>query len=241
MLRGFFDDSREAGSVYILAGFVASVEQWIGFSDRWEQALTMASPRWNAFKMKRVNINDPAQLERAEYHYRIVEEFLPAAFCVAIPIPALTKVMEEYRIEPKFRNPYYLVWLATISLFRNNYLYSGWTQPIDLIFDNQSESKMVLQAWDVLVEQNDDIKPFQNAPMFRSDEEMLPLQAADLLAWWARKNWVEHGTFDNQKWLFPWEERTPGPDYFFAEMDEDGIRKHLLNTMIAPDSSGLAK
>lgn len=165
LLRVFFDDSREDGSVLILAGFAANAEQWRHFSGRWKQALTMNNPRWSSFKMSRVDISDPAQLERAECHYRIIEEFIPGAFCVAVSIPVLAKVMNEFRIEPKFRNPYYLAWLITVSLFRNFHLYGGWKQPIDLFFDQQGEAKMVLQAWDVIAEQNADMKPFQIAPM----------------------------------------------------------------------------
>ena len=82
-----------------------------------------------------------------------------------------------------------------------------------------------------MAEQLGETAPFKNAPMLRDDKEVVALQAADLLAWWARKNWIEHGTFDNQKWQFPWEESTPGPDYLFVEVDEERIRKHLLNTI----------
>lgn len=235
MLQAFFDDSREDGCVLILAGFAATSQQWMQFCNRWEQALTMSNPRWRTFKMSRVELGDPSQLERSEYHYRIIEEFIPGAFCIAIPLPALAKVTEEFRIEPKFRNPYYLAWLVTISLFRNFHLRNGWTQPINIFFDQQGEAKMVLEAWNIMAKQNADMKAFQTAPIFSDDEKTLPLQAADLLAWWARKNWVEHGTFNNQKWLFPWEERSPGPDYFFAEVDENGIRKHFLKTMILPN------
>lgn len=238
MLRAFFDDSRQDGHVLILAGFVANVGQWLGFSDRWQQALTMTQPHWPAFKMSQVNLSDPVQLERAEYHYRIIEEFIPSAVCVAIPLQPLEKVMEEFRIELKFRNPYYMAWLTTLSIFRNFHVAHGWSQQIDVFFDRQNnEEKLVAEAWHIMVEDLGETAPFKNAPMFRDDEDMLPLQAADLLAWWARKNWIEHGTFDNQKWLFPWEERTPGPDYLFAEIDEEGIRKHFLRTMILPDSS----
>lgn len=236
MLRAFFDDSKENGGVLILAGYVASVQQWMSLSDRWEQALTMRSPKWSAFKMRNVDLSNPIHVERAEYHYRIIEEFAQMGMCIAVPIPALSKVIDEFHIEPKYKNPYYLAWLITVSQFRNYHLYNGWTQPLDIYFDAQAESKMVLRAWEVMEEQNADMKPFKNVPMFRSDEEMLPLQAADLLAWWARKNWMEHGTFGNDKWLFPWEERSPGPDYLYVEIDEDGIRKHFIKTMILPDS-----
>jgi len=238
MLIGYIDDSKADDKVLILAGYIANDQQWTGFSYRWAEALTMKPP-CPLFKMRQIDLSVPSQMKRAQYHYRIIEEFIPFGFCVAIPIPPLAKVTEELRIAPKFRNPYYLAWLVTISFFRNSYLYSGWTQPIDLVFDVQAESKLVLEAWKIMTEQNENMEPFKNPPIFRSDNDSMPLQAADLLAWWARKNWVEHGTFNNQKWLFPWEERDPGPDYLFQEINEDGIRKHFLKTIIPLKSLGV--
>ncbi len=234
MLRAFFDDSRERGVVLILAGFIATVEQWHGFSERWEQSLTMMSPRWKAFKMSRVDLEDTAQLERVEYHYRIIEEFTEGAFCVAMPMQPLINVFDEYVVEAKFRNPYYLAWHLVMSTFANFHRYNGWNKTLDVYFDKQTESKMVLQAWEIISEK-EGLGPFNNPPMFRDDEDMLPLQAADLLAWWARKAWLQHGAFHNDLWLFPWEKKHPGPDYLFAQINEDGIRQHFLNTMILPE------
>ena len=235
VLQAYFDDSKQDGQVIILAGYIASVEQWMAFSDRWKQALTMGSPRWNAFKMSRVNLNDPAQLERTEYHCRIVEEFAQGAFCNAIPVAPLKKVIQEFGIDPKYSNPYYLAWLLTVSNFRNFRDYGSWTETVDVYFDKQSEERFVQRAWEIMSDRyNGDVGPFRNAPMFRSDEEFLPLQAADLLAWWARKNWIEHGSFSNQKSLFPWPSYGDLMPTMFVEMDEDGIRTHFSKTMVLP-------
>jgi len=227
VLQAYIDDSGEAGKVLILAGYLATVEQWLRFSERWQQALDM-SPPWLVFKMRAIDMKIPEQRERAEYHYRIIEEFLPGGFCVAIPIKPLKLVCEELNIGLRWRRPYYMAWIAVISVFRKFYTKGGWKQSLDLIFDEQIESKIVLEAYDILtMKQNGDMAPFKNRPIFRNDEEFLPLQAADLLAWWARKRWLEKETFVDMNWLFPWEGRTPAPDYIFSEMTEDQIREHM--------------
>ncbi len=147
MLSAYFDDSREDGSVFVLAGYLGNFQQWKKFSRRWEQALTMRRPQWDEFKMKRVDLNDPDQFLRAQYHYRIIEEFLPDGFCLAIPTGAFQKVMEELNVEEKFRNPYLLAWLTLISFFRNLKVHYGWKNSFDIYFDNQTEEKTVMQMW----------------------------------------------------------------------------------------------
>lgn len=231
MLSGYFDDSREDGSVFILAGYLANDQKWMDFTTRWDQALTMNRPKWDEFKMKEVNLNNPDEVLRAKYHYRVIEEFLPDGFCLAIPTKPYRKVMDELNVEEKFRNPYFLAWLTLISFFRNLKVYYGWKNSLDIYFDNQTEEKTVMQMWYELSEKYPGESPFKNAPMFRDSKEFPALQAADLLAWWARKNWVEYGTFRNNKWLFPWPSRESGPHYTFLEMDEDGIRKHISNSL----------
>ena len=66
------------------------------------------------------------------------------------------------------------------------------TWKIDFIFDNRSEKKEIISAWDETVEKTDDvIKGLIGAtPRFENDREFLPLQAADLWAWWVRE-WYE--------------------------------------------------
>jgi hypothetical protein len=242
VLQAYFDDSKQDGNVLILAGHIATVEQWMAFADRWKQALTMSKPKWNVFKMSSVCLKDPVQLERAEYHCRIIEEFVQGAFCIAIPIKPLAKVIAEYRIHPQYSNPYYLAWLLVVSNFRNFRDYGGWTETIDVYFDKQSEERFVQRAWETLADRyGGDIGPFRNAPMFRSDEEFLPLQAADFLAWWARKNWIEHGTFNNEASLFPWEPCERMTPTMYVQMDEQGIRKHLQNTMVHPSDPRYGK
>lgn len=62
-------------------------------------------------------------------------------------------------------------------------------QKIDFYFDNQTEKKVVLEAWEsYLNNRADDIRDLYGAtPRFEDDQEFLPLQAADFWAWWVRK------------------------------------------------------
>jgi hypothetical protein len=65
---------------------------------------------------------------------------------------------------------------------------------IDFIFDQQSQKNIILRAWDEYVEtkQPGVRELYGGAPRFEDDKKFLPLQAADLWAWWIRK-WYNDG------------------------------------------------
>jgi hypothetical protein len=65
------------------------------------------------------------------------------------------------------------------------------TQPIDFIFDSQPDQMLrVLAAWELFVANSPEtLRPFlRTRPIFRDDKTVLPLQAADLHAWWMRRS-----------------------------------------------------
>src|ERR1700746_1350220 len=76
----------------------------------------------------------------------------------------------------------------------------GMHEPIDFIFDNKSEKEKVLTGWDWFISSlNPDMRKLVcPCPIFRKDEDFMPLQAADLWAWWVRK-WFLDGNDNGVK------------------------------------------
>ena len=230
MMQAYVDDSWEGGTALIVAGYIASVPQWLRFTQLWGAALD-TEPKMNVFKMNK--LRQTACRDRVESFSRIIEQTISGGFCVGIPIVPLQKVCKDLELPPIYKRPYYLAWILTLSVFRKFHTDTGWEHDLEVIFDRQREEKFVTEAWDKLREkQNGDTAPIKCAPVFRSDEEMLPLQAADLLAWWGRKAWLQNGTFRGTQWLFPWEDRSGGLPYIYTEMNEAGIRKHFKENII---------
>ncbi len=228
-MQAYVDDSTGSGAVMVLAGYVATVPQWLDLTQRWERALAMEPPL-RVFKMNK--LKQEHNRERVEYFYRIIEETVAAGFYIAIPIEAHAKVCAEFRVAARYRSPYYMAWILLISVFRKLHTHTAGHPPLDLIFDNQKEEQFVTKAWHILkARQKGDVAPFRSTPVFKDDEDVLPLQAADLLAWWARKSWIKHKGFDGE-WLFPWEKRS-NLVYAYSEMDEDKIRKHFTAATIS--------
>jgi hypothetical protein len=233
MLQAYIDDSTQSGSVMVLAGYMATADQWRAFSERWRQALEM-KPRISVFKMRDIQMKDKVDSERAELHYRIIEEHIGSGFCVAIPLNAFATVSEELHLEKKFRKPFYMAWILLISALRMLHTNYGWQQAVSLTFDEQLGQDTVLEAWDILrTKYNGDTFPIIETPIFRSDDDCPPLQAADLLAWWARKKWTAHNKFGHDSWPFPWVPSPAGPGYAYFEVNEDGIRKHITANISA--------
>jgi phytoene/squalene synthetase len=77
-------------------------------------------------------------------------------------------------------------------LQRQNFRSIDPDQKVDFIFDNLTDKKPILEAWDEYIGRaQDHVKDrFGATPRFENDQEFLPLQAADLWAWWVRE-WYE--------------------------------------------------
>ena len=232
-LQAFIDDSKEEGKVTVLAGYMSDAQKWIDFSRDWNRLLTIR-PEWSRFKMSEVMTGGGTEsLERAMFHYRAIEDHVELGFCVAVPHASLSKVVREFNMAEKWENPYYMAYIVLISVIRHYTLARRPGEAVKITFDTQlGEYRTVLDAWDLMVERNGgDIRPFSSHPSFEKDEDYLPLQAADLLAWHVRKKFKETGSITRDGKIFPWPTRVKGPHYVYAEVDEAGMRRHIRNSL----------
>lgn len=223
MLQAYFDDSTERGNALIFAGYLASVDTWLRFSDDWDELLTMRCPK-RPFKMSETCPTS----ERAMFHYRAIERAGLVAIGCAIPIVPLAKVVTELGLNSALNDPYYLAWRAVITLSLLGSKMLGSRDPIEFIFDDQTEKINIIKAWDYFYggAPRGVRKRIRGIPSFKRDEDVVALQAADMLAWWARKQYVVDP--DNMETLFP-HDWTNGknPPILFADMPEENIRVQL--------------
>lgn len=198
-LQAYIDDSVQAGRFLVLAGYVASVEQWLAFSDEWKEALQQA--RWSKFKMSEAK-RDPVI---AGYFYRIIETHLDTIFAVGVDIDGLKRAARELGMPIAFENPYSLVYPMMYE-FTLNYRHKiGIAEPVDFIFDKHGSRREVEQGFRYMTSlagENGD--QHGKPPRFEDDEYFLPLQAADLLAWHVRAQWVRHGTIVSRPLEMSW-------------------------------------
>ena len=232
--------STEVGTALILAGYIATAEKWAAFSDEWEALLKAAEI--GSFEMPALGTG----METAAAFYRIIEDHASAGITCVVPVEPLRKVVNELKLSPVFANSYYLASNAIINLTARRQEEMGLTEPIDFIFDEQAERNRMRAAWDGYLEglPPEVCKLVGGGPSLKSDTNALPLQAAELFAWWARQYWVTHGTISPGGNIeFPWTEEhgtiSPGGNIEFpwteehtlpwlaVEYDENGLRNEL--------------
>jgi hypothetical protein len=204
MYQAFLGDSgRGSGPSYVIAGFLASVEGWLDFADRWQRVLDMP-PRLPYFKMKQAmnrgaarNRNSPFYGWPQEHIYEAVEVFteltskLPMRIRIRVPNNDWNRIYSG-KIGPQTNIPFLLAHLSAMQETTRLLAQSGITEKINFIFDTAlpHEQHWVKMAWHFWRQREwlpERKALFGDPPDFRDDKVVLPLQAADLYAWHAPK------------------------------------------------------
>lgn len=208
--QAFFDESISEGDEFVLGGHVASPEAWSQFSVEWEELLpwgTLAQDNQYHFKMSEMAQNKE-RMERVPAFYRIIERHVLVSLSLRINLAeferayqrAVTFLHQSTTTIVDFKdltNPYYFAVRHLVDNFyrdQNKFqVFAPYDRKVDFIFDERSDKDPILRGWnDVLSNADDELRQMYGAtPRFESDKKFLPLQAADLWAWWVRE-WYEY-------------------------------------------------
>ena len=145
-LQAYIDDSQD-GDTFVLAGYIADAEEWTTFSIDWQELLDMR-PRLDYLKMNEM-AQSPERIERASWFYRVIERHIRAAISCTIPIDELVRAVRTVDWPPNFtnlhrlENPYYFSFHAIINMAAQHQQKMGLNEPIDFIFDDQSEKRAI--------------------------------------------------------------------------------------------------
>lgn len=230
VLQAYYDDSRDKvnSNVLVLAGAIASEDNWAEFAKDWAEILSIR-PQWKRFKMSEVaRSGGDESFERAQHHYRVFERYADGVFAVAVPIQTLRESVAEFRLPESFANPYFLAWRSIMDLTMLFCREHRIQERVDYFFDQQGEAGQIIAAYQRLLESDPDNRRDipRRLPKFEDDEEFLPLQAADMCAWWYRHRYEERGTLLGEESPFPWEAigRRRGA---VCEFDRESIHERL--------------
>jgi hypothetical protein len=191
MLQAYVDESGTGDPQYlVIAGFIATSETWAAFSKEWQSRLKAAQLPY--FKMNETK-NRP---EIAGWFYRVIEEHdIKASIACIINTTELRQV-EESVIYPPYitnpnsaTNPYYWAFKYIVAILAERQHEIGMKDTVNFIFDDASEKTKVLRAWELIkIAARPEISELMgDIPTYRNDRTTLPLQAADLYAWWVLK------------------------------------------------------
>jgi hypothetical protein len=221
----FIDDSGSEPQqpIFVLAGFLASVESWSAFSNEWAAALA-APPKLDYFKMSEANSLDGQFSRNRGWHEtlrdnrvvtltRIIRKWAKLRVSASIRHDVFAKYLSSVpAIERNLAtdNPYIMLFFQLISvavLFADKF---GVREPCDFIFDRQvgfsEEIPLHWPNYELAYKSSlrpDLVKLLGSPPIFRDDIQFLPLQAADLYAWQLRNHYEANQRIKNQTIRIP--------------------------------------
>jgi len=202
MLVAYIDDSGtdRKGHVATLAGFIASAEQWHEFSGKWRSVLNQ-HPRIEYFKMKEAHrledqfkeFSVPERDQRVSQLAALIGELKPHAVASVV-------WWEDFREFQKcFTNPVQVYLVLYQSVF--------WTilttlrlrfpgEQVEIVYDEQGAlgtKAASVNDWATLALSKRYRSVLAGNPVHRDSKRVLPLQAADMLAWHIRRGATAEG------------------------------------------------
>ena len=237
MFQAYIDDSGKGDSqLFVLAGYIATVDRWAAFSDEWQRLLDMRSPHYRHLTYFKMNeMQSDADRERCAWFHRVIEKYAQAAISCVIVVPGLEEVINNAEWAPfvkgveYLKNPYYFAFRSITDVLRQNQAEMGIDTPVDFYFDDEGEKTKCLNGLNRLVKTATEEKRrwLAETPAFRNDKNVLPLQAADLYAWWVL-NWERNG-IDDGVWQqrFSWEVENKDFLRLHMKFDAQGIKENL--------------
>lgn len=199
MLTAHLDDSEADGAsrILLLAGYIADTQRWLDFGNEWQpwldkppaiKALKMtavyspkASP-WNA-------MTDPEKDARLEGFARIANKHALVGVQSIVDLVDYDEAKEMESAVPS-EDPLYVAFSNTMRWISKQYTKAGRTDGLSIVFDMPSSpkaKKRMKTLFDGILDLGH-MKGFEDVAKidsvtFGDDEVLLPLQAADMMAW----------------------------------------------------------
>jgi hypothetical protein len=200
MLRGYFDDSVSA-EFFVVAGYIATAEAWVAFSEEWRAALD-AEPRIQYFSMtdalfRRGQFNGFTERERdAKLHvlHSIITKHITRGVAYVLSVPMFREVFRAGQItktldNPKFQTHAQAMTCGLVSEAARQHRLK-MTGTIEFIFDEMDPTTLrELVAYWRLMKRDLRFSAHMGGadPVTADDKFILPLQAADFLAGASRR------------------------------------------------------
>jgi hypothetical protein len=196
--QAYADDSGKEPPIYVFAGFVSSSAAWAVFSDEWQDALDNARPH----KIPYMKMRDAYALQN---HFRgfseserddllrslcqIINKHAQYGVSVVIDAEKYIKAFKD-KIARTLDSPYFILNDVFVMSVIQAERQRGLTRTVDFIFDKQGpEEDQVEIYWELRKSKAPRWlrRRLGADPIWRSEEQFRPLQAADMLAWITRR------------------------------------------------------
>lgn len=191
------DDSGSDGSgeAFVLAGYVATDNQWINFSTEWS-AVLKSLPRIEYFKMKEANSlrgqfwgwSQEDRNAKVSELVRVVKGNVQLGVTCTVWWEDLKALSDEFGEVPW--KPYPLLFHGAMAAVTQYCIQHEIDDKLRFVFGDQGiagkrAAEVHEEVRDVLTKREKDV--LGSKPVHLDDKIFLPLQAADLIAWQTRR------------------------------------------------------
>jgi hypothetical protein len=198
MLQAYIDDSASdhGDQRLFLAGYINTADRWIRFSDAWAEELRQ-TPSIGYLKMSEANgfggefrgWDKTDRDEKIKGLARVIRHFEPRSIHASVSRSEFMATVAP--VAPHgFGTPYSLCFQAMMLPLAIRQSKERFKVSIDFIFDNQEGlgTQAAFFYGKIRETQPKHIREVMCAsPIFRDEKDVLPLQAADMLAWHIRR------------------------------------------------------
>lgn len=235
----FADESGGQGHSghFVMASLMADAESWLAFSQEWSVCLQQ-TPAIRYFKMtEAVGLNgefhrwsESARNDKLRSLARVINRYVNFYIHSIIDLSAFNDVWKKLRLVGS-RDPYFWPFQNTMLAAGYILLDYGLRERFEMIFDEHVIFGPRAKVWypvlrEMIRIKDPELYPILPVdPLFRSDDEFLPLQASDLFAWCAREQ--ADGGENSFDWLLAElrnVRRTEYSQYYDAERMKSVVR-----------------
>jgi hypothetical protein len=187
----FIDDSGSGGDspYYILAGYSAPEATWAAFWPAWKAVLDVAPKlqmsEAESLKGQFSGFSFEQRNERVNRFIDVIQAHDLQEASIAVSAQAYRDIFYPV-MHKSHASPYYLAFIGMVSALAGINRYSGSQELTDFIFDEQDGMENKAFRTYVTVKTHFPERQFGRIA-FRSDRQMIALQAADLVAWQIRR------------------------------------------------------
>ncbi|MNU70909.1 hypothetical protein D3C71_603270 [compost metagenome] len=233
MLQAFVDDSTSSlgeQRLYLCA-YINTADKWAVFSDAWDRALR-ATPAIEYFKASEAeNLNGQFRGWDADTRDKKVI-LLATVIRLSEPWGCHTSVdtlvwkkhlrgVAPYGIG----NAYFAAFHGVIANAARLHSDLGFSVPVDFVFDEQGGlglEALMFHDWMVGSFSPEQRAAIGSTPVFRDDKQVLPLQAADMLAWHIRREQEDREGERERPWM---NFIVADGRHFMTHVDEESIQR----------------
>lgn len=192
MLEIYVDDSAsDAGTDkrLVLAGYMQSAEAWGRLTEDWTAELARP-PALTSLHMITCfrGWSEEAREAKLDSLVAVLSKYKPLSIECSI---SRTAHAEELRGRAPYdlRHPYFSCFVGVMYGVARTVLEEDLNGPVDLFFDEQGKVGTDAALWYVPLKHMDPTlaNVLGGPPRFASDNEVVPLQTADMLAWYVRR------------------------------------------------------